>query len=234
MTDQSPKQYEVEIKSLIGGDHELLSRVRTQLEDTVPDLVRHADQKQLNHYFNSDGDLVALGGSLEKYFTKKQTVLYSELITEGQEFSMRSREINAEEVIFVMKVSLGADSHANAVARREFEVTMPVSLDELDQLILSAGFSYKSKWSRERETYTSVEHGITATIDKNAGYGYLVECEKVTDDIARVDEIKQEILTFMQMFGLEEIDQARIDRMFAHYNEHWQDYYGTDKTFLLE
>jgi len=26
----------------------------------------------------------------------------------------------------------------------------------------------------------------------------------------------------------------RLERMFAYYNEHWQEYYDTDKTFVVK
>src|SRR3989344_4557302 len=55
---------------------------------------------------------------------------------------------------------------------------------ELGTLILSAGFAYQAKWSREREEYLC--HGINITLDKNAGYGWLAEFEKVVDDMSKV------------------------------------------------
>ena len=33
---------------------------------------------------------------------------------------------------------------------------------------------------------------------------------------------------------VEELDQARLERMFAFYNANWRDYYGTDKVFVVE
>jgi hypothetical protein len=38
----------------------------------------------------------------------------------------------------------------------------------------------------------------------------------------------------MQELGVDELAQDRLARMFAHYNQNWPDYYGTDKTFTIE
>jgi len=38
----------------------------------------------------------------------------------------------------------------------------------------------------------------------------------------------------MKRAGLEELDQARLARMFAYYNAHWSEYYGTEKIFVIE
>jgi len=234
MTDHGRKQYEVEIKSLIGDDKDLLQRVREQLGGKFDTIVRHDDQKQLNHYFNSDGDFSKLGQKIRVHLSDDEYEDYVELVGDAASISLRTREIDGSHVIFVMKLSLGKDSDDHGLARREFEITVPVLLDELDALILDAAFTYKSKWSRERETYVIDDRNMTVTIDKNAGYGYLVECEKVTHDEGNAENLRKDILEVMSILGIEEIDQDRIGRMFSHYNEHWQDYYGTDKTFSLE
>ncbi len=75
---------------------------------------------------------------------------------------------------------------------------------------------------------------MNISIDKNAGYGYLAEFEKITTDESKLDAIKQELLAFMETVGASELKQDRLERMFAHYNAHWPEYYGTEKTFIIE
>jgi len=236
MIDHGLKQYEVEIKSLIGGDMDLLQTVRKKLGSTFDTLERHPDQRQLNHYFTSDGDFMNLGEALREHLSDDEYQDYSELIRDASSVSLRTREIDGNQVIFVMKVSSSSDEYSDdhGLSRREFEITVPVSMNELDQIILDTGFSYKSKWSRERETYKIPHLDMVITIDNNAGYGYLMEFEKTTNNESDVLKIRNEIIYVMNMLDLVEVDKDRIGRMFAHYNEHWQDYYGTDKTFLLE
>jgi adenylate cyclase class IV len=109
---------------------------------------------------------------------------------------------------------------------------MDMSLAELDQLILKSGFEYQAKWSREREDFKFKD--LNVSIDKNAGYGYLAEFEKVIADPTEADAVKQLIRSIMLELEVDELMQDRLERMFAHYNQNWQDYYGTDKTFTIE
>ena len=75
---------------------------------------------------------------------------------------------------------------------------------------------------------------MNISIDKNAGYGYLAEFEIVTDKEAELDTVKEKLLSFMKKMGVSELPQDRLERMFAHYNAHWPEYYGTEKTFIIE
>jgi adenylate cyclase class IV len=75
---------------------------------------------------------------------------------------------------------------------------------------------------------------MNITIDKNAGYGYLAEFEKVVDDSRQAPDVEAEIRSFMKECGIDELPQDRLERMFAHYNANWEDYYGTDKIFNIE
>jgi adenylate cyclase class IV len=71
-------------------------------------------------------------------------------------------------------------------------------------------------------------------LDKNAGYGYVAEFEKVTDDALKVDTLKAELRSLMSELGVTELPQDRLERMFAHYNQHWAEYYGTNNVFTIE
>jgi adenylate cyclase class IV len=106
-----------------------------------------------------------------------------------------------------------------------------VSLDELDLLLLDAGFVYQAKWSREREEYAY--KGASVCLDKNAGYGYLAEVEKIVHDEALADAVRAEIDEIMLELEIVELDQDRLARMFAHYNANWPEYYGTDRVFFI-
>lgn len=71
-------------------------------------------------------------------------------------------------------------------------------------------------------------------MDKNAGYGYLAEFEKIVTDEAEADSVREELDALMAELEVEELDQERLARMFSFYNTNWPDYYGTDKTFTIE
>jgi adenylate cyclase class IV len=71
-------------------------------------------------------------------------------------------------------------------------------------------------------------------LDKNAGYGYLAEFERVIDDASLVDSTRTELLAIIESLGYAELDQTQLARMFDFYNKNWNDYYGTEKVFTLE
>lgn len=219
--------YEIEIKSLL-GEQERADVLREQLIERGAQ--KTSENSQLNHYF-IDGDFSALLGSVENLFSEAQLTLLKKIITEGKSHSIRTREVD-EKVMLVVKSSVDDTSSDNGVSRMEFEETVPLTLSELDELLIKAGFSYQAKWSRQREEY--LLNDVTITLDKNAGYGWLTEFERVVKEDEDINEVQAEIKQLMDEFGLVELDQNRLARMFEHYNTNWEDYYGTDKVFTIE
>ena len=143
---------------------------------------------------------------------------------------MRTREKDGT-VLLVVKASVGDDSSSNGVARMEFEEAINLSLDDLDNVLLAAGLRYQAKWSREREEYLC--NGINVCLDRNAGYGWLAEFEKVVGQESALDSARQAVRALMEQCGVQELQQDRLERMFAFYNAHWGEYYGTDKVFTV-
>lgn len=223
--------YEIEIKSLLGSEeaaNALVSKMRAA--DTT--LAVTDSYKQLNHYFEG-GDVKNLYSAAEMYLTEADKSKFQKIAAEGKDISVRTREMNGT-VILVLKASVDDTTSANGTARIECESTVPLSLDALDQLVLGAGFHYQAKWSRERTEYKLSGKDITVCLDKNAGYGYVAEFEKVIGDATHADAVKAELRGLMQEFGVEELPQDRLERMFAHYNQHWAEYYGTNNVFTIK
>ena len=221
--------YEIEIKSLLGAQEhaDALTARMHELDSACESVSRNT---QLNHYFNG-GDIKTLYDAT-KHLMNGETQKKFQMIAEtGTNFSIRSRQRN-DEVLLVVKASVDMGSSANTVSRLEFEESAALTLSELDALILGAGFTYEAKWSREREEYTY--KGANVCIDKNAGYGYLAEFEKIVPHDGKIENVRSELDTLMTELGVTELPQDRLERMFAHYNEHWPEYYGTDKTFIIE
>ncbi|MDZ4226447.1 MAG: CYTH domain-containing protein, partial [Patescibacteria group bacterium] len=154
----------------------------------------------------------------------------NDLITRVTEISVRTRNKDGT-VYLVVKASVGDDTSANGVARMEFEERVDLTLEQLDRLLLKAGFRYQAKWSREREEY--VCKGTNVCLDKNAGYGWLAEFEKVVSNAYLVDSAREEIVELMEECGVEELSQDRLERMFTYYNANWPKYYGTEKIFTV-
>jgi adenylate cyclase class IV len=231
------QSYEVEVKALLGSA-ERAEQLRDAMKKLDPDCVVESKNKQLNHYFEPSTTLGSGGGTLAElakvmapHLSGVAEIKLDDFAERAQKFSVRTRDQDGK-VLLVVKASVGSDTSENGVARMEFEEKMPLSLDELDKLVLAAGFTYQAKWSREREEYLC--KGANVTLDKNAGYGWLAEFERIVDDPAIVDAARDDIHALMQELGATELPQDRLERMFSHYNSHWQEYYGTDKIFTVE
>ncbi len=221
--------YEIEIKSLL-GEKAAADALIEKMKQADSELKITGTNKQLNHYF-IDGDVHALSSLLTPFLTEQQQNMLGEILTKGKDFSIRSRQKD-EEVLLVVKAALDGGTSANAVSRLEFEEAMPITLAELDAFLEAAGFTCQAKWSRERVEYAYKD--ITVCLDKNAGYGYLAEFETVTKDEAGLPAVRARLEECMAELGVAELPQDRLARMFAHYNESWPEYYGTDKVFTLQ
>ena len=221
--------YEVEIKSLLGGkEHADALLARMYAQDAATALTSR--NKQLNHYFEG-GDVGVLVASVKDLFDETAQNKLATMVERGKNFSVRTRERDGE-VLLVLKASVDEGTSSNTVSRLEFEEPVTLALSDLDQKVLDAGFRYQAKWSREREEYTYKD--IAVCLDRNAGYGYLAEFEKVADLEADVLQVRAEIEALMAELGVAELPQDRLERMFAHYNQNWPEYYGTDKIFVIE
>ncbi len=224
------QDYEIEIKTLLGTE-EMAQKLREGLALIDPGSTRLSTYTQLNHYFK-DGDPKKLAKHLAARLSADDTERMQRISNEGENVSVRTREMNGEAFI-VMKASIGDDSSANGVMRMELEaIVSNFSLDELDAEVLASGYSYQAKWSRTREEYKV--NDVAVSLDKNAGYGYLAEFEKVITDVSEAENVRKELDSLMTALGVVELHQARLERMFAYYNEHWQEYYGTENIFTLE
>jgi len=227
-------KYEIEIKTLL-GTRENSETLKNKIKQNGGTL--KTQNKQLNHYFILNNTELFKNQFLN-HIKEEHRDSFNKILKKGKNFSVRTRETSSygdessSKVIFVIKASIDDNTSSNGVSRMEFEHEMEMVLDELDQALLKSGLEYQAKWSREREEYALDD--IIVCIDKNAGYGYLAEFEKMTDDPEKVPEIKLKLFDVMSQYGVEELPQDRLERMFAHYNQNWKDYYGTDNVFIIE
>lgn len=223
--------YEVEIKVLL-GTAEAKDAFMKRVSESFPSLSHSYSESQKNHYFEW-GNLAHLFGTFRQYISDKDAASLHTLSKEAKSFSVRTRGTQTQTII-VVKATVNDETSSNGTARIEWEVDLaPMTLEEIDTKVLQAGFSYQAKWSREREGYNLNENTILC-LDKNAGYGYLAEFERVIDDASLVDSTRVELLAIIESLGYAELDQARLARMFDFYNKNWNDYYGTEKVFTLE
>ncbi len=223
--------YEIEIKILLGHE-EAAKRLLSQVEATwlAPKLI--GENSQLNHYFVHDkvDDFLT---HVEKELHETEKEKFQHIMKHGKKHSIRTREV-AGDTLLVVKASVDDTTSENGVARLEWEYVFPKKpIHDVDNLVLQSGGQYQAKWSRKRQEY-ELSNGMHLCLDKNAGYGYLAEFEKVTHDADGIDAIKQEIMDLIEHLGHKELDQWRLARMFDHYNKNWDHYYGTEKVFTIE
>jgi adenylate cyclase class IV len=219
--------YEIEIKSLL-GDEEAADAFRKKVAWNYEVVPKKTSQK--NHYFE-EGDLLKIPPALKDILNAEQQAKLEKTISYAKTSSVRTANRDGK-VLFIIKATIDDTSSENGTARIEFEEQVPVSLDELDARLLKIGFHYQAKWSRDREEYVCPD--VTICIDKNAGYGYLAEFERMIDDPKKAESTKADLRRVMQKLEVKELPQDRLKRMFQFYNDHWPDYYGTDKTFIIE
>lgn len=213
---------EVEVKALIGDDDRKAMILSRDLDTYFT-----GKESQLNHYFKANEESISL-------FSKKFPDFFEGYREKAGSAipSVRTREINGSEVYLIFKATIGDDSSENGSARIEHEELMEWSIDDLDAILEHCGMMVRSKWSRDRWNYW--KDGFTICLDKNAGYGWLLEIEYITSAQEHVERSRTSALKLLQEFGLEELDPHRLERMFAYYEANWRTYYGTDKRFILE
>lgn len=221
--------FEIEIKSLLGAKA-AADELKANMLAADPNTALVSHNKQLNHYFEG-GNIADLVTKTAHLFSPEQQEKLRLICERGTEFSIRSRQKD-DEVFLVVKAAVDEGTSANTVRRMEFEEPVSITLAALDELLLEAGFTYQAKWSREREEYAY--KGASVCLDKNAGYGYLAEFEKVVPSEDMAEAVHRELEELMAELGVAELSQDRLARMFDFYNQNWPEYYGTDKVFTIE
>ena len=222
--------YEIEIKSLLGSS-ENAQHFKKKMMDLVPEARMKGKNKQRNHYFVG-GDYEKMVDGVSPHLSKAQQGKLYAIIRKGKGHSVRTRELG-EKTLLVVKASVDDTTSSNGISRMEFEEEVGrLTLDQLDKILLDAGLAYQAKWSREREEFALGD--ITVCLDRNAGYGFVAEFEKIIKDEKGAEKAKGQLRTVMKKLGVEELPQDRLERMFAYYNEHWPEYYGTEKIFTVE
>ena len=220
------KSIEVEIKSLLTS-REQVDAVLARMKRVDASTRLVAEQGQLNHYFCSGSP-----AGLQKLLLGLSKPTEASQLADCQSFSLRTRSVDGA-CLIVVKAKLDSTCAVHGLARVEYNFEMPgMGIAAVDAMILSHGFEYQAKWSRHRQQYRCA--GANVCIDKNAGYGYLVEVEILAESEGEIDSTKAQIYALMEQLELTELPQARLDRMFDYYNTHWREYYGTQKIFVVE
>lgn len=219
--------FEIEIKALL----EEISPVdfKENLFRIFPEVTFIGQNSQLNHYFTGSSSLVF--STFSRHLNAKQTALLEKVLT-GDKISVRTRELNQTKTFLVIKSALKGSDSINGDVRLEFEEEVPFTIKDLDKLLVSIGFEEQAKWSRYQEVFKVQD--ITLNLNKNAGYGYLVELEICTEQESDVTSKLNTLREVLDKLGLRELPKDRLARMFDFYNNNWQKYYGTENVFEVK
>lgn len=220
-------QYEVEIKCLLDKGQALA--LPEKIRGMGLTLEQFARYKQLNDYFTG-GDIMKLAVGMRQLLGKEKAEELAAVGREYDTFSVRARQ-NNDAVIFIVKATKGGSANHGS-QRREFEVRINFSLDELHKLIIASGYTVQARWMADRTLY-KIGNGMTLDSYFSPGYGYQAEIEKVVYTKEEMTRAETDIRQFAKQLGINPVDPARIERMFDFYNTHWREYYGTDKTFHI-
>jgi len=202
---------EVEVKALVSDVDDLKSRIITLYPNA--DIV---DSNQLNHYFSYTEE------SLAKLADKLNLSFKNELLTTSK-LAIRTRYDDKGGTLLIFKYN--TEDADNGIVRVEKELIRGESLHELDNLLLSLGLTYQSKWSRCRREYKTDKFNIC--VDVNAGYGGL--CKVVTDNSVRATKLSRSILTKL---GLTELTDDKWNIIHQYYVDNYEHYYGTSKSIF--
>lgn len=212
---------EVEVKALVQN----VNIIRDYLLQR--DFKYIKNEKQLNHYFSyNDYSLAYLFNTLKQHLNTDEELELSSVLDKGSNYSIRTRCINNKDTYFIIKYSLFDKDSSNGSIRKEYEIKLDLTVEDLDKLLLDNGLNYSSKWSRERDIYT--KDNYTATIDLNAGYGYLLELETLTNDLDSANSYKEILLNELSKLRLKELNNKLLNIMFSYYENNWSKYYSTN------
>jgi len=219
-----PHNYEVEVKSLLGSK-EKAEELKDIIKEVDPDCRLISTSKQLDHYFEG-GDLESLVEDLAFYISDKAYIEIKSLV--NREIAVCSKDKDGE--VFIIIKSSVEDYYDDRGLSIEKKV--PLTLVELDKLITKNGFKCQSKRAVEKEDF--IANKIIVSVKKTDGYGYTAEFKAGVESFEEVGIAKHAIHVFMEHLGISELSQDRLERMLAYYNAYWEDYYGTDKVFIIE
>ncbi len=222
-------QYEVEIKALI-ADKQSIDKLIKRLKKMDDKFVLLRKEVQLNHYFQL-GDIPKLIDSLHDYLETPDIKLLQNIHEKATSVSIRTREKNRVTIILV-KGSMDKTDAAHSHRRMEFEKELQISIDVLDSILINSGFGVEAKWSATRKMYKFLDS--TVDIMFTPGYGYVIEIEKVLFNEKDIESARSDIEELMNKLQLKQLSGERLARMYAYYNRHWQEYYGTNKVFTIE
>jgi adenylate cyclase class IV len=222
---------EIEVKYLLKD-----KTARDKLVDTLHEQfpgIKHTGTKKIISYFYKDGatadQILQVVGEL---FRGEELAEATGVLRNSEAIMVKCRSIDDSNYFTIKGTPAGQDP-VHAVNRLEFEQPVMLDLEKIDALLNKAGIVTASKWSSDREYY-SLDDVSKAEVEFVAGYGYKAELEIVINDGESADGAISTINRRAKELGLVEASQTLLGKMYAYYNQHWQEYFNTRNTFSDE
>lgn len=152
-----------------------------------------------------------------------------DLIHRSGDLVVKARSID-DDVYFAVKGSPAGQDAVHAVSRLEFEVAVDMSLNDLNSKLENNGVQLVSKFSSWRDFYT-LDNMLRMDVEFVSGYGYKAEIELLVDEQDAEDKHIERIRSIAEDVGIHEASQELFGNMYRYYNQNWQEYFNTRKTF---
>ncbi len=218
---------EIEIKYLLADEGER-DKLVDELNKHYPSSKVVRSSVVISYFFKPTKSKFEILNFTKEILSTSDCNQLKNLIENSSEIDVRARSID-DIVYFVVKGAAEGDDPVHAVHRLEFETIIDLPLEELGKMIESAGVELASKWSSKRIFY-ELDANISMNTEFVSGYGYKAEIEVLIED-DESEAVIEEIRQTAAKLNLDEADQKLFGRMYEYYNQHWQEYFNTDKVF---
>lgn len=222
---------EIEIKCLLNGENGKQALLR-KLKQAFPQHKKLKSRRVISYFYKAGAthtQILEVGSQL---LNNDELTQLKNVLEHSDALVVKARSIDTT-VYFSVKGSTKGDDPVHAVNRIEFEAVIDPSLEEVGQIIEQTGIKIASKWSSERSFYA-----LTPELEMNlefvGGYGYKAELEMLIDNNDSHQDAINTISEAAQQLDLQEASQELFGKMYKYYNEHWQEYFNSNKEFPPE
>ena len=236
----SDTNYEVELKVLLWNTFPPEIFIKALAKD-FKSVRETTEETHRNHYFEVPHRAKIIPAFEERLPIDHEDKIRIEEFRNGTSIVIRSREIktvNWTQVLLVMKSTVDWGTSQNGTIRKELEIPIPMTIEDLDSILIAqAELKQQAKWSRTRQTFDVVDKDwfyFTVCLDKNAGYGYLVEFEVVVNNPSVIESTKLKLQNCIKLMWLTELPADQLHRMFEFYNKNWEAFYQTENYFFIK
>lgn len=236
----SDTNYEIELKVLLGNLFPPGTFIKALAKD-FKSVVERWEEIHRNHYFEIPHRAQIIPAFEERLPIDHEDKIRIANFRNGKDIVIRTREVtvsDTKKVLLVMKATTDEGSSQNGTSRKELEIEVPMTIEDLDTtLIACAEIRPQAKWSRTRKTFEVVDKDgfyFTVCLDKNAGYWYLVEFEVVVTNESVIESTKKKLQDCIKHMWLSELPADQLHRMFEFYNKNWETFYQTENYFYIK